>query len=126
MEINMLLIRNIFVLLLMIIFSLANFYAQPRLDVDEQVQRLANDLDLSKEQATRVEEILTDSKREVDKLRDSGLDRREMMMQMKDLMESTDEQIASILNDEQLVKFREIVEKRKDEMRKRKPRDLKN
>jgi hypothetical protein len=110
----------------MIVFSALNIYAQPRVNVDEQVQRLTNDLGLSKEQATRVEEILTDSKGKADKLKDSGLDRREMMTQMRDLMETANNQIESILNDGQLVRFREMVEKRKEEMRSRGPREFKN
>jgi hypothetical protein len=110
----------------MIIVSSTVIYAQLRLDVDEQVQRLTNDLDLSEVQAARVEEILTDTKVEADKLSDSDLDRREMGQQMRDLMEATDEQIESILNNEQLERFREIVEKRKEEMRKRRPRTFNN
>ena len=115
-----------FILLMMIVFSVAHIYAQPGLNVDEQVERLANDLDLSEEQAIQVEEILTDSRKQADKLKDSGLDRREVMMQMRDLMESTDEQIESILNDEQAEKFREMIEKRIEEMQRRRPPELRN
>jgi len=100
----------------MIVLSASDIYAQPRLNVDEQVERLTNDLDLSEEQVVRAEEILTESKDKADKLRDSELDRRELMLQMGGLMESTDKQIESILNDGQLEKFRDIVEKRKEEM----------
>ena len=109
--------RFLFILLLMIIFLTTNNYSQPRFNVDEQVQKLSNELDLSEEQADQVTEILTDSKEIADKLRDSGQDRREMMMQIRDLMEAVNNEIESILNDEQLVMFKEIVEKRKEEMR---------
>jgi hypothetical protein len=40
----MLLIGNIFVLLLMIIFSVTNNYSQPRLNIDEQVERFSKNL----------------------------------------------------------------------------------
>jgi len=126
MEINMFLIRNIFVLLLMIVFSTSTNYSQPRLNVDEQVQRLSNKLDLSEEQAGLVEEILTDSKEKADFFRDSGLDRREMMMKMRDLMDAANKEIESILNAEQLIKFRELVEKRKEEMRGKRSPEFKN
>ena len=112
----MLLKKISFILCLMIVLSASDIYAQPRLNVDEQVERLTNDLDLSEEQVVRAEEILTESKDKADKLRDSELDRRELMLQMGGLMESTDKQIESILNDGQLEKFRDIVEKRKEEM----------
>jgi hypothetical protein len=120
----MLLKRGSLILHVMMTFSLSFIYAQSRLDVDEQVQRLTNELDLSEEQAVQVEEILTATRRQADKLRESGLDRREMMPQLRDLMESTDEEIESILNDEQLKRFREIVEKRKGEMEKRRTREF--
>lgn len=122
----MLLTKISFILFLMLIFSAAHIYAQPRLNAEEEVERLTNDLDLSDEQAVRVEEILTDSKRQADKLRESGLDRREMMPQMRDIMESTNEQIESILNDEQAEKFSEIAEKRIEEMQRRRPPEFRN
>jgi len=122
----MFLIRNIFVLLLMIVFSTSTNYSQPRLNVDEQVQRLSNKLDLSEEQAGLVEEILTDSKEKADFFRDSGLDRKEMMMKMRDLMDAANKEIESILNAEQLIKFRELVEKRKEEMRGKRSPEFKN
>jgi hypothetical protein len=108
------------------VFSASKFFAQPRLNVEELVERLTNDLDLSEEQAIQVEEILTDSRKQVDRLRDSGLDRRELMPQMRDLMDETNEEIESILNDEQAVKFREIVEKRKKDMQRRGPHKFKD
>jgi len=110
----------------MIVLSASNIYAQPRLNVDEQVERLTNDLDLSEEQVVRAEEILTESKDKADKLKDSGLDRRDMMTQMRDLIETTNEEIESILNDGQLEKFRDIVERRKEEMQRRRPPEFKN
>ena len=122
----MLLKKISFILCLMIVLSASNIYPQPRLNVDEQVERLTNDLDLSEEQVVQVEEILTESKGKADKLKGSGLDRRDMMMQMRDLMETTNEQIESILNDGQLEKFRDIVERRKEEMQRRRPREFKN
>jgi hypothetical protein len=105
----------------MMIFSAIHIYAQPRLSVEEEVERLTNDLDLSEEQAHQIENILIDSRVKADKLRDSGLDRREMMKQMRDLMDETNDEIESILNDEQTEKFREIVERRKEEMQRRRP-----
>jgi predicted lipid carrier protein YhbT len=126
MEINMLLIGNIFVLLLMIIFSVTNNYSQPRLNIDEQVERFSKNLDLSEEQAGLVEEILIDSKGKADFFKDSGLDRTEMMLQMRDLMDAANKEIESILNAEQLIKFRELVEKRKEEMRGRRSPENKN
>ena len=119
MEIKMYLKRFFFILLLMIIFATTYNYSQPRFDVDEQVQRLSNELDLSEEQADLVAGILTDSKAKAENLRGSGRERREMMLQMRDLMEATNKELESILTDEQLVKFKEIVQKRKEEMRRR-------
>ena len=111
--------RSLFILLLMIIFATTYNYSQPRFDVDEQVQRLSSELDLSEEQVDQVAEILADSKEIADKLRGSGQERREMMLQMRDLMEATNKELESILTDEQLAIFREIVEKRKEEIRRR-------
>ena len=117
----MLLKKISFILLLIMVFLASNIYAQPRLSVEEEVERLTNDLDLSEEQTNQIEKILTDSRDKADKFRDSGLDRREMMMQMRDIMDETNDEIESILNDEQAEKFREIVEKRKEEMQRRRP-----
>jgi len=116
--------RFFFILLLMMIFSTTINYSQPKFDVDEQVQRLSNELDLSEEQADQVAEILAASKEIADKLRGSGQDRREMMLQMRDLMETTNKELESLLTDEQVVKFKEIVEKRKEEMSRRRSREF--
>lgn len=120
----MLLRKISFIPLLIIIFSATYIYAQPRLSVKEEVERLTNDLDLSEEQANQIKQILTDSRKQADKLRETGLDRREMMMQMRDIMDEKNDEIESILNDEQAEKFKEIVEKRKKEMQRRRPRQF--
>jgi predicted lipid carrier protein YhbT len=49
-----------------------------------------------------------------------------MMLQMRDLMDAANKEIESILNAEQLIKFRELVEKRKEEMRGRRSPENKN
>lgn len=117
----MLLKKISFISLFIIAFSATSIYAQPRLSVEEEVERLTNDLDLSEEQANQIGQILTDSRGKADKLRDSGLDRRDMMIQMRDIMDETNDEIESILNAEQAEKFGEIVEKRKEEMQRRRP-----
>ena len=117
----MLLKKISFISLLIIIFAATYIYAQPRLGVEEEVERLTKDLELSEEQANQIEQILTDSRKQAAKLRETGLDRRDMMVQMRDIMDETNDEIESILNDEQVAKFREIVEKRKEEMQRRRP-----
>ena len=94
-----------FILILIIVFTAVNIYAQPRLNVGEEVERLTNDLGLSEEQTNQVEAILIDSRGQLNKLRESGLDRREMIMQMRELMDETNKEIESILNDEQKKKI---------------------
>lgn len=82
------------------------------MSLDDQMTALTERLTLDEEQATKVREILqaqTETRRErFQGARGSG-DRNAMMQLMQELQEETETQLAEVLSDEQMEKYREYV-----------------
>ena len=70
--------------------------------VDEQVKRLADRLNLSDDQQSKIKPILEDQRQQMTSLReDTSLSREDRMSKMRSIRESTTSKISAILNDDQ-------------------------
>ncbi len=109
---------KIFFYIFGIIFISGQIMAQNMNRVDNIVQRLKAELELTEEQVIRVLEIITESQkqREVEREKYQG-DRRAMREAMKSIMHETDVNIESILTEGQKVKFETYRDKRRSERR---------
>lgn len=85
-------------------------------NLDEQMERLVEQLELTDEQAESVRAVLEmqgERRREVFQGGSGGGDREAMRAAMAELREETNLQLAEILTEEQMVKFREIQASRR-------------
>lgn len=88
--------------------------------VDNAVLRLKERLNLTDEQTELVEAIMASTRDEMRKLHESGSgDRRQSMMQGRQIMENQDKQIEALLTDAQKKIYEEVKKERREEMRKR-------
>ena len=70
--------------------------------VDEQVKRLADRLNLTSDQQSKIKPILEDQRQQMASLReDSSMSREDRMSKMRSIRESTNSKISEILNDDQ-------------------------
>jgi len=87
--------------------------------VDEQVKRLADRLNLSDDQQSKIKPILEDQRQQMTSLReDTSLSREDRMSKMRSIRESTTSKISAILNDDQKKQY----EAMQQEMRSREGR----
>ena len=87
--------------------------------VDEQVKRLADRLNLSDDQQSKIKPILEDQRQQMASLReDTSLSREDRMSKMRSIRESTTSKISAILNDDQKKQY----EAMQQEMRSREGR----
>ena len=87
--------------------------------VDEQVKRLADRLNLSDDQQSKIKPILEDQRQQMTSLReDTSLSREDRMSKMRRIRESTTSKISAILNDDQKKQY----EAMQQEMRSREGR----
>jgi hypothetical protein len=85
-------------------------------NVDEQVKRLADRLNLNTDQQSKIRPILEDQRRQVESLRsDSSLSREDRMAKMRTIRESATSKIKDNLNDDQKKQYDEM----RQEMRNR-------
>jgi len=82
----------------------------------------SRELNLTKDQETRMRSILEEQFKEQkayrEKMRTSGnKDYRAMQKEMDRIREKTDTQLKTVLNEEQMKKFKDLREKRREEMR---------
>jgi hypothetical protein len=96
-----------------------------RLNPQEQVQRLAERLDLNDQQKSEIEQILTEQREKFMRLREEYTgERAEMREVLRDLRAETDEKITAVLNEEQKEEYRIMQSERRE--RRRRPRDQNN
>ncbi|HZR55232.1 MAG TPA: hypothetical protein VFA74_00040 [Terriglobales bacterium] len=89
-----------------------------RPSVDQQVKHLTKALKLNDDQQGKVRSALEDQHKQMEQLRsDSSLSRNDRFSKMKEIHESTDTQIKSVLNDDQQKKFDEIQQRQQERMR---------
>lgn len=109
-----------------VIFSLSAIYCaddqnpRRRMSPAERTAQLKEELELSDEQAQKIEEIYTDSQKKMAEARESlGNDREQMREIFQQNREKTEEQIEAILTEDQLIKYQEYRAKRDERMRER-------
>lgn len=110
-----------FMTLILSTCSESNDTEQPgRLTLKERVELLKDRLDLTEEQAKKLEQILVESEEKFAQLRDqfSG-DRSAMRDTMRILREESDKLIEDLLNEEQKEGYEELKEERIQRMRQR-------
>ena len=74
--------------------------------VDEQVKRLADRLNLTSVQQSKIKPILEDQRQQMAPLReDSSMSREDRMSKMRSIRESTNSKIEELLNDDQKEQF---------------------
>lgn len=79
------------------------------MSVDDRVKMLADRLNLSDDQQSKVKSILTDSQKQQQSIRDdSSLSEDDRRSKMRGLRESTNSKIREVLNDDQKKKFDEM------------------
>jgi hypothetical protein len=83
-----------------------------RPSVDQQIKHFTKALKLSEDQQAKVRSALEDQQKQMEQTRgDSSLSRDDRFNKMKQIHESTNTQIKSVLNDDQQKKFDEIQQK---------------
>ncbi len=98
-----------FVVLLILVFFAGTSFAQRGNFVEQKVQKLKTDLNLTDEQATEVTTILTNSENEAKKVRQLNQgDPEAIGAAMKDLQDRTNQQIENILTPDQQKKYQTI------------------
>jgi Spy/CpxP family protein refolding chaperone len=111
--------------MLLIFFIGANrSLAQPRMDVDKQLENLKDRLKLNDEQTTKIKSILVQADSERVKLFELNQDDRDAMRAaMRDLRDDTDRQINEVLTDDQKAEYKKMKEERRNEWRRHGPPD---
>ena len=102
----------------LLIFSFV-LQAQMRMSPAERTKQMTEQLKLTKEQAKKVESILTKSQEKISKVMDGGFgnpENREKMMKLRD--EANDE-IMKILDDKQKKEFKKNIEEQRKRMEER-------
>jgi len=103
--------------MLLIFFIGANrSLAQPKMDIDKQVQNLKDRLTLNDEQTTKIRNILEEANSEREKLFELNKDDRDAMRSaMRDLRDETDRQTKQVLTDDQKAEYEKMKEERRKE-----------
>ena len=84
---------------------------------DERVKQMTKDFDLTADQQTKIKQILVDSQKKMDDLRDDGTgDREERRGKMMKLMQDTNVQVRDELDDKQKEKFDKLEQERGQRM----------
>ncbi|MBZ5782142.1 hypothetical protein, partial [Klebsiella aerogenes] len=74
--------------------------------VQRQVDRMTTELSLSKDQVAKVEPLIAARMKKMMELREQGMEREEMMAEMKKANDAQAEQFKAILTPEQLEKYK--------------------
>ena len=91
---------------------------RPMPSVDDQIKHLSKKLKLSDDQQAKLKPILEDQRKQMDQIRsDSSLSREDRFGKMKDLRQSSDTQIKSVLNEEQQKNFDKMRAEQQDQMK---------
>ena len=78
----------------------------PQAMVQRQVDRMTTELSLSKDQVAKVEPLIAARMKKMMELREQGLEREEMMAEMKKVNDAQAEEFKAILTPEQQEKYK--------------------
>jgi ABC-type transporter MlaC component len=107
--INMKKISTIFAFVVAMMAFSTSIHAQgmdPQAMIQRQVDRMTTELSLSKEQVAKVEPLIEARMKKMMELREQGMEREEMMAEMKKANDAQAEQFKAILTPEQLEKYK--------------------
>lgn len=86
--------------------------------VDDQVKNLSEKLNLTEDQQAKLKPILEDQRAQFAKIRDdSSLSREDQFGKMRELRQSSDAQIKSVLNEDQQKNYDKMREERRGRMK---------
>jgi Spy/CpxP family protein refolding chaperone len=103
-----------------IMFSTLNQAQQQRMSVEDRVKILKDSLKLSDEQSTKITKILEDQREEMTTAMNENRDNRDAMQTVrKEIMKKADEQIKSVLTEDQVKKYGEMLKGRRARMKQR-------
>jgi Spy/CpxP family protein refolding chaperone len=84
---------------------------------DEQLKRMAKDLDLTADEQTKIKPILVDEQKKMEDLRnDAGGDRQAMRQKMMQIRQDRNDQVRALLDEKQKEKFDKMEQQREDRM----------
>jgi periplasmic protein CpxP/Spy len=87
---------------------------------EDQLNRLAKDLNLTDDQKGQIKPILEDRHEKMQKLfSDDSLSQEDRRSKMREIFEASNKKIRDVLNDDQKKKFDEMQAKRRERMEKR-------
>ena len=78
----------------------------PQAMVQRQLDRMTTELSLSKDQVAKVEPLIAARMKKMMELREQGMEREEMMAEMKKVNDAQADQFKAILTPEQLEKYK--------------------
>jgi hypothetical protein len=102
-------ISTIFAFVVSMIAFSTNIHAQgmdPQVMIQRQVERMTTELTLSKDQVAKIEPLIEARMNKMMELRQQGMEREEMMAEMKKINDAQAEQFKAILTPEQLEKYK--------------------
>ncbi|MCF8267508.1 MAG: hypothetical protein K9I69_05440 [Ignavibacteriales bacterium] len=97
---------------LLMIFSSASVNAQPRMNIEDRLKSLQDELKLSEAQFAKIKVILEDQQKEMRKLRenmDTSGDREAMREKFMKSAQKTDSLIEEVLDDAQKEKYKKLI-----------------
>jgi len=105
--------KKIAVVILLALFQIAVVNAQGRFSPKERAKDLKDKLELTDDQAKKVEAIYQESTDKVKELRDNNSgDRTELMKVLKPINENTEKRIDSLLTDKQKEQYAKLKKER--------------
>jgi len=115
--INRMTIGLVLVMGITILFSPLAQAQQQRVTIEDRVKILKDSLKLSDEQSVKITKILEDQREEMTTAMNENRDNRDAMQAArKEIMKKADEQIKSVLTDEQAKKYDAMVKSRRARM----------
>jgi periplasmic protein CpxP/Spy len=100
-----------------ILFSTAAQAQQPRMSVDDRVKMMKDSLKLSDEQCTKITKILEDQREEITTTMNENRDNRDAMQTARqEITKKTNDQIKSVLTEDQAAKYDKMLKGRRARM----------
>jgi len=107
--------KNVLLLFAMLMISITVLGQRgKRMTIDEYLNNLTDELELTQSQADSVKIILEDQRKDLTRLKEqASSDRRRMRSRMLEIIYVTDKRIESLLSEKQIEAYRKYVKKRR-------------
>ncbi len=108
---------------ILFIFSIT-LMAQRNFDINERLKTLKEKLELNDEQVSKIKVVLEESQDQMQELFENRAgDREEMRNKMQEIRKDSNTKIESLLNENQIEKYRKYVENERKNRRGNRPRN---